>query len=65
MEFKDKLYNLRYQMGLTQHEAADLCGFSSGCVISHFESGEREPSLKNFIKLCKGLECDPNDLIDV
>lgn len=64
MKFSDNLRINRDWKKYTQEELASRCGLT-GSAISHFETGKREPSLKNIIKLCKGLRCKPNDLIDI
>lgn len=63
MEFKDKLKAKRKNRRLTQAQLAERGGFHDA-AISHFETGSREPGLKNIIRLCQGLKCKPNDLID-
>lgn len=64
MKFKDRLKQKRIDLDMTQEELADKTGLV-GSAISHFETGQRTPSLNNLIRLCKGLECKPNDLVDV
>ena len=62
--FGKKLKNIRTTLGLSQSELAKLSGINSA-AISHFETGGREPSLKNIVRLCRSLHCKPNALIDV
>lgn len=64
MKFKYRLARIRASKGMTQTELADRSGLHPS-AISHFEIGSREPELKNIIRLCQGLNCKPNDLIDV
>lgn len=62
--FGKKLKKVRETLGLTQTDLAIRTGLQPA-NISHFETGEREPGLNNIVKLCKGLGCKPNVLIDV
>ena len=64
MEFKDKLKQLRVDAGMTQEELGRRSGLHS-TVISFYEAGTRKPGLENIISLCKGLECNPDELLDV
>jgi len=59
-----RLHDLRQALGLTQEEVGNRCNLT-GAAISHFEADRRDPSLKNIRKICKGLGCNPNMLIDV
>lgn len=61
--FKKKLRGEREKRRLSQNNLSDLSGINAS-AISHFETGKRLPSLNNIIKLCKGLGCEPNDLIN-
>lgn len=63
MSFGTNLKQLRENLGLTQEEVAEKCGLTTA-AISHFERGAREPSLKNAVKIVKGLGCNPRTLID-
>lgn len=63
MSFANKLKHVRFGLLLTQEEVAYKCGLT-GSAISHFETGQREPSLKSIVKICNGLKCQPNDLIN-
>lgn len=53
---------LRQIRGLTQQDLAQRTGLQPA-AISHFETGHREPTIKNLIKLCNGLSCTPNDIL--
>lgn len=64
MKFGDRLKFARKCLECTQEELASMCGLS-GTAISHFETCSRDPSLKSIIKICRGLKCKPNDLIDI
>jgi transcriptional regulator with XRE-family HTH domain len=63
MTFGKNMKRIRETLGLTQEELANRAKLQPS-AISHFETGGREPSLKNIIKICKGLGCSPNVLID-
>ena len=52
--FGDRLREARECAGLTQEQAADRCGISAA-AISHYECGQREPTLTNLTALCGGL----------
>ena len=63
MSFGKNMKRIRETLGLTQQELADRTGLQPA-AISHFESGSREPSLKNIERICKGLGCSANVLIN-
>ncbi len=56
--FAMKLQEDRLNMNLTQKELAKKCGFQ-GCLISHYETGNRLPGLANFYLLCVALNRNP------
>lgn len=60
--FATNLVRLRHTTQLTQTDLAKITGQNS-TAISHWESGRREPSLRNIELLCAGLGCTANDLI--
>ena len=64
MPFGKKMKHLREALGLTQEDIAKRCGLNAS-AISHFESGRREPCLRNIVKICKAFGCSPNVLIDI
>jgi transcriptional regulator with XRE-family HTH domain len=45
---------IRLEIGLSQEELADRCGFDR-TYISMLERGKRNPSLVNLLRLAKGL----------
>lgn len=47
---------------MTQAQLAEKTGMQSA-AISHFETGERTPSIPNIIRLCRGLGVSPNQLL--
>ena len=60
--FRNNLVCLRRELDLTQKEAGDVCGFTAA-NISHFETGNRAPSLKNLEKLRIGLSSTYEELL--
>lgn len=60
--FPEKLRKTRELRKLSQSELAERCGLQPA-VISHFETGKREPSLTSFTKLCEGLRVHPGVLL--
>ena len=61
-KFGQNLKKIREAFLLTQEEFGRKCDMS-GAHISHFETGSREPSLANVIKICKGAGCDVTALL--
>ena len=53
----------REALGKSQTDLADSCGLSPA-VISHYESGKRDPSLEALRLLSCALHCKAGDLID-
>ena len=60
--FGKNMQNIRWVLDISQEELARRAGLQVS-AISHFETGRRDPSLKNIRKICKGLGCSPNALI--
>ena len=60
--FGNQMKNIRWVLDISQEELARRAGLQVS-AISHFETGRRDPSLKNIRKICKGLGCSPNALI--
>jgi len=60
--FAESLRRNRKWAGLTQDQLGTMCGLP-GQQISHFESGRRAPSLKNFCALCNALRVMPEELL--
>ncbi len=54
--FTDRLISKRVDAGLTQQQIADKMG-QHVTAISHWETGERTPSLQNTARLCLVLRC--------
>lgn len=61
-ELSKNLKQIRLDLDLTQEELGCVCGFTN-THISHYETGEREPSLYNLKKLKDGLNCTYDDLL--
>ena len=59
---KKNLKEVRVFLGLSQAALAKKAGFESS-AISHFETGTREPSLPNLVKLAKALGVSTDRLI--
>ena len=57
-----KLRQIRELRKLTQAQLAARAGMQPS-AINHFESGRREPSLSNFIRLYKALRVGPGILL--
>lgn len=60
--FAYRLREARRQAGLTQAEVAARAGLEPAAV-SHYETGEREPSLANLELLIGALGCDAGELV--
>jgi len=54
--------NIRQVLEITQDELARRTGINA-TQISHYETGSREPTLTNIVKICNGLGCKPGALI--
>lgn len=52
----------RQQRGLTQAELGAKAGIAAG-AISHFETGQRLPSLESLVRLAHALECSVDLLL--
>ena len=64
MTFGERIRQIRKAKGWRQRHVAERLGVIPE-TISLYETGAREPSLKNLVKLCGALGCTPNDLIGV
>jgi transcriptional regulator with XRE-family HTH domain len=56
------LKEARLKKGLTQKELAELIG-KSKVSITHYENGQRDPSISDLKKLCKALDTSSDYLI--
>jgi transcriptional regulator with XRE-family HTH domain len=59
---RDNLKSFRELRGLTQAELGSRAGIA-GASISHFETGQRLPSLDSLIKLADALEVSTDALL--
>ena len=62
MTFATALRELRNALSMSQSRLAEASGVSQ-MMISHYEAGRREPSLKNIHKLVQGLGCTYEELL--
>lgn len=63
MKFKDRLKAIRAEQQVDQETLGDRCRLSA-TTLSHYETGRREPTLKNIIKLKRGLGISYSHLLD-
>jgi len=61
--FGENFKKIRLTLGWTQQDAAEHIGLQT-TAISRIENG-KDPGLKNIRKICRGLSCSPNVLIDI
>ena len=64
MSFGSNLKYLRRVKNLSQRDLATASDMHIR-EIGFYESGERKPGLDSIVKLCRGLECSPSQLIKV
>ena len=64
MTFPANLKRLRKAKGLYQDELSIEAEMTPKAV-AYYETSRRKPGLDNIIKLCRALECEPNDLIEI
>ena len=57
-----RLKEIRKEKGLSQYELGEKAGVSQN-YISDLENGKHEATEEIIIKLCKGLDVDPNTLL--
>ncbi len=62
MEFCDRVRIARQRLGETQDELADRSGFHV-TAISHYETGGREPSMNNLMRLADVLNVSTDYLV--
>lgn len=58
---KEALQKALKEQGISTKDAAAKCGLDRTTVF-RLQKGEREPSLRVFKKLCKGLNISPEQL---
>ena len=61
-DFPDRLKKIRKSKGLSQSGLAKKTGLMPAAV-SHFETGERKPSLENLVKLVDALSVSSDYLL--
>lgn len=61
---KERLKLARLRAGLTQNEVATITGLKPA-AISHFETGNRTPSIQNLVKLCEALKITSDEIIGI
>ena len=60
--FRHNLRAIREMHELTQEQLAEKAGLQPA-AISHFETGQRQPGLRNLVKLCIALNTSPDSLL--
>ena len=60
--FQARLRSARTRNGWTQSQVEKWSDLSAG-TLAHYESGEREPSFDNLLKLCNGLRVSADWLL--
>jgi transcriptional regulator with XRE-family HTH domain len=61
--FGIKLKRKREQFGVSQEQFAEICGFDR-TYISMLETGKRNPSLVNLVKISNALRIALSDLLE-
>ena len=62
LKIGDNIRTIRKQRGYSQEEFADIAGFSRS-YYSEIETGKRNVSILNLIKIIEALNVDPNEII--
>lgn len=62
LEIGNNIRTARKQRGYSQEEFADIAGFSRS-YYTEIETGKRNISLLNLVKIIKALNVDPNEII--
>ena len=62
LQIGNNIRAIRKQRGYSQEEFADIAGFSRS-YYTEIETGKRNISVLNLIKIIKALKADPNELI--
>ncbi len=63
LEIGDNIRKIRKQRGYSQEEFADIAGFSRS-YYTEIETGKRNISVLNLIKIIEALNVDPNEIIN-
>jgi transcriptional regulator with XRE-family HTH domain len=61
--FGERLRDLRAQQGLSQDQLSDNTDVHP-TAIGRFERGKREPRLTTILRLARGLDVRPGELVD-
>ena len=59
--FGERVRSARYKMGISQELLADRSGLHR-TYIGTIERGERNPALRNILRIADALNVDPSDL---
>ena len=62
LDFARRLHDLREVRNLTQAELGSRAGMSAA-AISHFETGQRAPSLESLVRLADALQVSTDELL--
>jgi len=62
LKIGDNIRAVRKQRGYSQEEFADIAGFSRS-YYTEIETGKRNISILNLIKIMEALNVDPNEII--
>ena len=62
LKIGDNIRTLRKKRGYSQEEFADIAGFSRS-YYTEIETGKRNISVLNLIKIIEALSVDPNEII--
>ena len=62
LKIGDNIRTVRKQRGYSQEEFADIAGFSRS-YYTEIETGKRNISILNLIKIIEALNVDPNEII--
>lgn len=63
VDFGDRLRECRYEADLTQEELAEAAGLH-WTYIGQIERGERNLTYLNVLRLARGLEMTPSELLE-
>ena len=62
LKIGDNMRAVRKQMGYSQEEFTDIAGFSRS-YYTEIETGKRNISILNLIKIMEALKVEPNEII--
>jgi transcriptional regulator with XRE-family HTH domain len=61
-EIGNNIRNIRKECGYSQEEFADIAGFGRS-YVTEIETGKRNISMLNLIKIIRALNVDPNKIL--